>query len=221
MSNSDSFLQTMRGGTTGLATRRWAFGVLNEIAEGRASLGAKRHPLGFVCLPIERRGHLGACVHVWSDSLPRVTPTTSIIHAHSWDLISYVLFGSVRNEVFDVTDEAQQAMYRVFEIRSDGEVDEVHATSRLVRCEVAAAEVNHESDGYAVPAGVFHATMAQSEAATVALGNHHPGTMDLSLGGIGTRTHRVRRQRCDRDETAAVARMVVQRLAHQEDRWRS
>jgi hypothetical protein len=48
--------------------------------------------------------------------------------------------------------------------------------------------------------------------------------MDLSLGGIDTKTHRVGRQRCDRDETCSAARVVTERLARiraldQEDRW--
>jgi hypothetical protein len=210
----------MRGSMTGLAMRQWAFGVLDEIAGGRSDLDAKQHPLGFVCLPIERRGHRGACVHVWSDSLPRATPTTSIVHAHSWDLISYVLYGSVCNTVFHVTDTARQAAYRVFEVRSDGEVDELCATSRLVRCEIATVKVNYEGDDYALPAGIFHASVIRGEAATVALGNRRPGMTDLSLGEINTRSHQLKRQSCNRDETTAVARMVVQRLAAQEEPWR-
>ncbi len=223
MSNSSSFLRTMRGGMiriTGLDTRRWAASVLDEIVEGAATMSAQRHPLGFLCLPVERLGDQGVCVHVWSDTLPRATPTTSVMHAHSWDLISYVLYGRVCNQVFAVTDAAEQAMYRVFEVRSARDVDEIRPTSRLVRCEVTAAEVNSQGDRYTLPAGVFHATAIQGEAATVALGLSRPGTLDLSLGGSDTRTHRVRRERCDPDETAVVARMVLQRLADQEDRCR-
>jgi hypothetical protein len=217
MRNSGDFLQTRCGGTIGQTTRRWVLDVLDEIAQGRSSMVAKRHPLGFVCFPLERQGHQGVCMHVWSDGLPRAAPTTSPVHSHSWDLISYVLYGSVRNEIFDVTDAPEQATYRLFEIRSDEEIDQICATSRLVRCELAAAEVSHGGDSYTVPAGIFHATVIRGEAATVAFGSSQPGRMDLSLGGIGTRTHRIRRQRCDRDETASVARMVVQQLADQED----
>lgn len=38
------------------------------------------------------------------------------------------------------------------------------------------------------------------------------GAMDLSLGGIDGKTHRVRRQRCDRDETAHAVRVVTEQL---------
>jgi hypothetical protein len=218
MRNSGDFLRTMHGSRAGQATRLWVLNVLDEITKGRSSIRAKRHPLGFVCFPIERRGHQGVCVHVWSDSLPRAALTTSIVHSHSWDLTSYMLYGSIRNEIFDVIDRPERAKYRIFEIRNDGEIDHVCATSRLVDCAVVAAEVKHKGDSYVVPAGAFHATVMQGEAATVAFGSLRPGTMDLSLGRIDTETHWIRRQRCDRDETMSVARIVMQRLADQEDR---
>ncbi|MGH3803632.1 MAG: hypothetical protein ACRDTD_26585 [Pseudonocardiaceae bacterium] len=224
MTNYDSFRRTMRDGTAGRAVPRWASVVLDEVAQNRTNVAGVRHPLGFVCLPVERTGEAGVCVHVWSDSFPRASPTTSVMHAHSWDLISYVLYGSVRNEIIDVTDSPDEAEYRVFEIRSGGDVDEVRETPRLVRCEIRSAELNHQGDIYSLAAGIFHTTVVRGEAATVALGSSRPGTMDLSLGGFDRKTHRVRRQRCDRDETAHAARLVIERLARirtvdQEDRW--
>jgi len=224
MTDYDSFHRAILGGMAGQAAPRWAFGVLGEIAQGRRHVAAMRHPLGFVCFPVDRTGDQGVCVHVWSDSLASARPTTSSMHAHSWDLISHVLYGSVRNELIDVTDAPDDPDYRVFEVRSGGDVDELRETPRLVRCEIGAAKLNRQGDTYTLPAGVFHATAVQGEAATVALGSGRPGTMDLSLGGIDTKTHRVGRQRCDRDETASAARVVTERLASirtldQEDRW--
>lgn len=219
-----SFRRVMMGGTAERAAPRWVFSVLCEIAQGRRDATAMRHPLGFVCIPVERIGDKGVCVHIWSDSLPSASPTTSMIHSHSWDLTSHVLYGDVRNELIDVTDAPDNPTYRVFEVRSRGDVDEVRETPRLVRCEVTAAELNQQGDTYSLPAGGFHATRVQGEAATVALGASRPQTMDLSLGGIDTKTHRVGRQRCNRDETATAARVVTERLASirahdEEDRW--
>jgi hypothetical protein len=135
-----------------------------------------------------------------------------------------VLYGSVRNEVINVTDAPDEAAYRVFEIRSEGDLDEVCETPQLVRCEIRATELNHRGDIYSLAAGVFHTTVVRGEAATVALGSGRPGILDLSLGGIDMKTHRVQRQRCDRNETAHAARVVTERLARistidQEDRW--
>jgi len=209
----NSFRRTMLGGTAEQTAPKWVLCVLCEIAQGRRDVTAMRHPLGFVCIPVERTGGEGVCVHVWSDSLPRARPTTSVIHSHSWDLISYVLYGNVRNELIDVTDAPDDPTYRVFEVRSRGDVDELRETPRLVRCQVTAAELNRQGDTYSLRAGGFHATTVHGEAATVVLGAGRPATMDLSLGGIDTKTHRVGRQRCNRDETASAARVVTERLA--------
>ncbi|MGH3827364.1 MAG: hypothetical protein ACRDQX_09350, partial [Pseudonocardiaceae bacterium] len=113
----------------------------------------------------------------------------------------------------DVIDTPEDAVYRVFEIRSGADVDEIRETPRLVRCENRYVEVNHPGNIYSLTAGVFHTTVVQGETATVALGNSRRGTKDLSLGGIDRKTHRVRRQRCDRDETAHAARVVTGQLA--------
>lgn len=162
-------------------------------------------------------------MHVWSERLARASPTTSTMHSHSWDLISYVLYGSVRNEVIEVIDAPDHAAYRVFEIRSSGDVDEVRETPRLVRYEIRAAGLSHQGDIYSLAGGVFHATVVQGEAATVALGSSRWAARNLSLGGIDGKTHRVRRQRCDRDETAHAARVVTEQLAQicpvDQDRW--
>ncbi|MBV9163238.1 MAG: hypothetical protein JO309_04630 [Pseudonocardiales bacterium] len=192
---------------------RWASAVLDEVALHRTSIAGVRHPLGFVCLPVERTGEAGVCVHVWSDSLARESPTTSTMHAHSWDLISYVLYGSVRNEVIDVIDASDDAAYRVFEVRSSGDIDELRETPRLVRSEIRTTELKGPGDIYSLAAGVFHTTVVHGEAATVALGSSRRGMRDLSLGEITRKTHWIRRQRCDRGETAAAARVVTEWLA--------
>ncbi|MGH3620654.1 MAG: hypothetical protein ACRDQ5_02540 [Sciscionella sp.] len=199
--------------TGGRPASEWAASVLDDVAAGRKDVNAMRHPLGFVCIPVERDGGRGVCVHVWSDDLPVSVPTTSAMHAHSWDLVSYVLYGSLCNELIEVTDAPDDPTHRVFEVRSGGDVDEVLETGRLVRCGVMAAEMNRRGDTYSLPAGVFHATVVRGEAATVALGSSRRQSRDLSLGRIGTRTHRVQRQRCDREETARAALAVSERLA--------
>ncbi|MGH3828479.1 MAG: hypothetical protein ACRDQX_15110, partial [Pseudonocardiaceae bacterium] len=89
----DNFHRAMRNGTAGRDIPQWASEVLGAVAQNRTSVAGVRHPLGFVCFPLERTGDAGVCVHVWSDSLARANLTTSTIHAHSWDLISYVLYG--------------------------------------------------------------------------------------------------------------------------------
>jgi hypothetical protein len=207
--------EAIRRGGTGDSVRRWAFDLLTQVGEGRRRLHGVRHPLGFVCLPLERVGDRGVCVHLWSNSMTRAQSTTSDIHSHSWDLLSYVLFGQVRNQVMAIADAPERPAHRIFEVRSHGDVDELWATARLVRSERSADELTSAGGSYHLPAGGFHVTAIPDlqDTATLALGNRRPGAADLTLGPIDTPNHQVRRQHCDAEETALAARIVADRLA--------
>jgi len=209
--------------------REWAIRVLRGVADGTSPVRAITHPLGFTCLPVERAGRDGVCVHLWSPRVDRVAPTTSAIHAHCWELTSYALFGQLDNRVMVVADAAapgshardDQAwedraggVHRVLEVRSAGDVDELVPTSRYVRCLPGQRQAVTAGDVYSVPAGVFHATAVRpdAEAATVALGRMVPGVPDRSLGEPGAGSHQVRRRRCDVEQTSRAALIVVDRL---------
>lgn len=208
----DTIYRAMTGEAAGHDVPRWATEVLGEVAAGHGGIRAVRHPLGFVCLPLERADERGICVHVWSDHVRRARVTTSTTHAHSWDLVSYVLYGTLRNDLVAVTDEPCTPTHRVCEVGSDVAGDEIRRTSRLVRRGGSVSEVHHDGDVYRLPAGVFHESVAEGETATVALGSGRPGAVDLTLGDLDTGTHRITRQLCDPDETAYVATMVVKML---------
>jgi len=186
-----------------------ALRVLRAIADGGGVIRAVRHPLGFLCLPIERHDTCGICVHMWSRDVAQARSTTSMVHAHSWDLISVVLAGELRNDLVAVLDE--HPTHRVFEVHSRGAIDEVRATPRLVSSRTHRSESRRAGEGYVVDTGQFHATFA-TEAVTVAVGRGRPGAVDLSLGAIDTGTHHIRRIRCDESETIRAAREAARKL---------
>jgi hypothetical protein len=215
MNYADIHADIIAGATSG-ATQTWAAAALAEIAAGRSDILAVSHPLGFICLPIVRQGDDGVCVHLWPlgpVGPPPVGPTTSPMHSHSWDLLSYVLFGEIHNETLQV--DPGDATHRVFEVRSRGDVDEIHATTRLVRPSTIEHDVHPPGAAYTLRAGDFHVTdvPAGRAAATVALGKTRPGAHDLSLGPLDGQTHFVRRLRCDQATTARAARTVADRLS--------
>jgi hypothetical protein len=187
--------------------------ALAEIADGRRELHAVRHPLGFLCLPIYRDGEYGVCVHVWSPTMALVASTTSAVHSHSWDLVSFVLYGRVGNTLLQVVDDVAGATHRVFEVHSHGDVDEIRATTRRVRYLTAWHRTAGPGGTYRLPAGRFHMSVVEGrpEAATVVLGRSR-AAMDLSLGPLDLPTHQVPRQHYSLRETAEAARMVVTRL---------
>jgi hypothetical protein len=102
----------------------------------------------------------------------------------------------------------------VLEVHSANDIDDLVPTSQLVRCVPGPRQVISIGGVYSVPAGVFHATEVApgAEAATVALGRVVHGVCDRSLGRPDSARHAVRRHQCDAEQTAAAARIVLDRL---------
>ncbi|MDX3105924.1 hypothetical protein ACIBO5_10280 [Nonomuraea angiospora] len=189
--------------------RSWALETLSS-----GGLTAVRHPLGFVCLPLERDGGEGVCVHLWSDSFAHAESTTSQIHCHSWDLVSHVLYGQVRNVHAVVTDAGRDATHRVFEVVSGADGDRISPTGRTVRHATGLVEVFGPGDTYTLAADRFHSSVVPEggEAATIALGRGRPGSRDLSLGPLGGGPHHVARQPLDARETELAVRLITAHL---------
>jgi hypothetical protein len=212
-------------GTAAARLPGWVMEELTEVAEGRRQLTAIRHPLGFVCLPLQRDGEYGICVHAWpyrpaeqesSDTRAQErTLTTSPMHSHSWDLLSFVLYGEVHNQLVQVSDAPTDPTHQLCEVVSDGDTDEIRPTGRVVRWAPGPSEATPAGESYLLAAGEFHMTVIpeQTQAATIVLGRGRSDGVDMSLGSLDTRTHRVSRQRCARRETAGAASLVVRRLA--------
>ncbi|UBU17009.1 hypothetical protein [Nonomuraea gerenzanensis] len=189
--------------------RSWALAML-----ARPGLRAVRHPLGFVCLPLEREGGEGVCLHLWTDSLAHAESTTSQIHCHSWDLLSHVLYGQVRNVHALVRDAPARATHRVYEVVSGADGDRISPTARTVRHSTGLVEVFGPGDTYTLAAGRFHSSVVpeRGEAATIALGRGRPGSHDLSLGPLAGGAHHVSRQPLDAAETALAVRTITAHL---------
>ncbi|MFI0481640.1 hypothetical protein [Actinomadura sp. 9N215] len=217
--------QEIHAGTAARTLPAWAGRVLDDVAAGRSAVPALRHPLGFVCLPVERTGDFGVCLHIWTPEVRAAPSTTSLVHCHSWDLLSFVLYGTVRNVRMDIrtgadaesaeaTAESAEATQQVFEVVSQGDVDELRATGRAVRYSPGRSSAHRTGESYTLPAGVFHTTLIEDgeEAATVALGRQTPGGGDLSLGPLDTPSHRVHRSRSDHADTVRALRRSARRV---------
>ncbi|MET7326831.1 hypothetical protein [Nonomuraea sp. NPDC005650] len=193
----------------GGGARSWALETLSS-----GGLTAVRHPLGFVCLPLERDGGEGVCVHLWTDTFAHAESTTSQIHCHSWDLVSHVLYGQVRNVHAVVTDAGPDATHRVFEVVSGADGDRISPTGRTVRHATGLVEVFGPGDTYTLAADRFHSSVVPEggEAATIALGRGRPGSRDLSLGPLGGGPHHVARQPLDARETELAVRLITAHL---------
>ncbi|WP_040811495.1 hypothetical protein [Nocardia concava] len=195
-----------------------AIRALDSILEDESPVTALLHPLQFICLPLVREGEYGMCLHVWDPDSQRELPfaplTTSRVHAHSWDLVSHVLYGEVRNNVFSVSDTETNPEHRIVEIHSDSErgIDAIRPTPRLVSSAVIRSDLYGEGDSYDLGAGIFHTTEVEGAAATLAFGRGRAKAVDLSLANIGISPHTVPRRRCDQETTRRLVRPVLDRL---------
>lgn len=212
--NYSDVLREIQQRTAGTRLPARVIHVMTEVAAGRRRMAAIRHPLGFVCLQVQRRGEYGVCVHLWTACEPDSELTTSPMHSHSWDLLSYVLYGEIGNQLVHVTDAPTAPTHRLFEVLSDGDTDELRPTDRLVRCEPGPVQSIAAGEVYRLDAGEFHVTVVpgDAETATVVLGRARTELVDLSLGALGTRRHQVSRRRCTEPETAHAAALIARRL---------
>ncbi|WP_431034791.1 hypothetical protein ACQYWQ_13500 [Streptomyces sp. P6-2-1] len=201
------------------AARALAVAALRAVAEGRWELPAIRHPLGFLCLPVLRDGAKGVCVHLFESEADE-GGGGPLVHAHSWALISLVLFGRVTNRSVRVVDDPVAPTHRVYEVHSgpDG-TDEVRRTGRLVRGEPDGFARSTSGDVYVVRPGEFHATVVSEgrSAATLVLGETLPGRRDMSLGPLYGEGHRSVREVCDRGETVSAVRAALRRIDEADD----
>ena len=188
-------------------------GLLADILAGRHRLAAVRHPLGFCCLPVVRDGDLGVCIHVWVRAAPGAELTTSTVHCHSWELLSFVLYGRVTHALFEIEDD-DSGPGRVVEVISSGDLDRLRPTSRRVHCHERERREIGAGDRFRLSGGQFHSSVVQdgAEAATVVL-SWTVGTVDLSIGPPDVVDHQVRRQVCDPAETAQIVRAALAGLA--------
>ncbi|MFC8530486.1 hypothetical protein [Nocardia sp. NPDC057227] len=212
--HSDSdyrLLQRLLDGGRPHAVRTWAACYLAAMLTGDRPAHAVRHPLGFVCFPVFREAGHGVCLHVWTEGV-RSSSTTSAIHAHSWDLVSTVLYGEVGNEVVEIDAGGVAPTHRLYEIHSGRDGDQVRGTDRMVSYRRRSREFFRRGDVYDLPHGVFHVSEVGGEAATVALGRDRHGRPDLSLAPPHVHDHRVHRTVCTPEETRRVAGLVLARL---------
>ncbi|MBG0829616.1 hypothetical protein HS041_17760 [Planomonospora sp. ID67723] len=175
----------------------WARQAVTELCTGRRRIEAVRHPLEFVCVPLHRDGLAGLCLHLWEGDEERTCP---VAHAHSWDLWSYVLSGTVFNEILDVRDDATRRGRRLYRVDSLDGVDEIRPTERFVTSACERLEEVPAGRVYRLEAGRYHRSGHRGATATVVLGEHRPGAYNLVLGPPAGRSSAGRREPCPAEE---------------------
>jgi hypothetical protein len=203
----DIALSAIRNGNAATVDR-WAREMLPDLVSDDLPAPAVRHPLDFSCVPLHRGRRQGLCLHVWPDGCDPA-PT---VHAHSWDLWSHVLHGTVLNQVMSVRDDDEAPESRVYEVRTVEGVDSIRATGRTVSCVPQDSQEVHAGQIYRLSAGLFHWSGHRGLTATIVLAEHHKELGNLVLGDLDGDRRLVRpRSHCSAEEVRALLRLVFPR----------
>jgi hypothetical protein len=153
--------------------RAAAGSLLERIGSGSIVVDGVHHPLGFQCLPILRTGSIGACFHFWdreNDAVGR-PQLDDRAHAHSWNLVSHVLHGSITNHTYEVrtVPEGTSGSARLYDVTSTGHDDDMKWTERTVVASRAHSAECRAAATYKMPAGTFHTTEISATVSTLTL----------------------------------------------------
>lgn len=201
-------VRALRDGDT-RAVGAWIRRTLPAVSPERLPAPVVRHPLEFVCFPLHRSGRVGLCLHVWAEDDETSSP---VIHAHSWDLCSYVVHGTALNQLVDVRDEPERPEYALYTVTSLGRTDEVRATGRHVTFTPGDRQAIRAGQIYRMSAGLFHRSGHRGLTATLVLGEQHEGVDNLVLAPLDCPPRSdAPRETC----TPGEARALLERVARQ------
>ncbi len=174
--------------------------LIDDLAEDCHDVEPLLHPLGFIYAPLARWGHATLRLHLWPPVARRRRLTAdevSPMHDHTWDLISYIAYGSLDNIEVGVVEVAEpsSADFRIFNICGEGPVDRVTRTDALAR--IAHERTTHHVAGsiYTQPAEVVHRTEAGAEpTVTLVLALRTGRQVERALGALDLPSYTSRRQ---------------------------
>jgi len=181
---------------------------LGQFVSGQRKLPAISHPLEFVCIPVYRSGADGLCVHLWDADNHTGPAAPTANHAHSWDLLSYVLMGTVRNELFDVFDDRTTPDDRVYEVLSRGDLDETRPTDRLVRHALRSMHEHCAGTVYSLQSGRYHRSSYSGPTVTIVYGFNHDTGRNVFLGPLSGGAPFSRRAPCSAAELSRCKELL-------------
>jgi hypothetical protein len=192
-------VQALRTGDSAVLDR-WVWDVVQEILSGQRQISAIRHPLEFTCIPILRSGSDGLCLHLWEEG----GDDLSTAHAHSWDLSSYVLTGTVFNEILAVENKVTPHSYRLYEVDSADGIDEIRPTGRMITLSRDKLERIPAGQLYRLSAGEFHRSGHLGCTSTVVLGEYQADRRDTIAAEAENEPITSRREACTTKEVLTL-----------------
>ena len=144
------------------------------------------HPLGFMDIELFANQAEFLRLHIWSEVAGSYRSSGLSIHKHDWSMSSQVLCGVVENRIYDVLTD-RPPTHRIYRIEYSGEVNQLQATDRVVRCELRESEKVQAGATYTLAPDTFHdiaPPLIHSTTATLVKGIRHPSVRNEVLGPL-------------------------------------
>jgi hypothetical protein len=145
----------------------------------------RRHPLGFVHIVLMDSPNVALRFHIWIPGIRSVQEPAWLIHTHTFDLRSIVLFGKLENSLYKWEEDISPSENRLYEVTYSDGISCIVATDRIGKIQDLSSLEVSKGRGYTVAYGDFHRTEVLEDqlTATIALATKHSGN-PLVVGTI-------------------------------------
>jgi hypothetical protein len=130
--------------------------LLHDISEGKISYTAFRHKLEFICLEVSDLQSTDSVIrfHIWD----REISADQEYHNHRYDFKSYVLLGSLLNEIASVVEDPKGEFAHVV-VRYDGITSERVPSQKRFSVNEIKSFIMKEGDFYELNCNDFHRSL--------------------------------------------------------------
>lgn len=180
--------------------------LIEHLAQNPFLVTLNIHPIGFLHAKLADSGRQTVRLHLWPS--PPIAPQDPpwLVHRHAWPLTSYVLHGSVINELYDVDQEADGARC-LYAVEYEDQISVMRSIGLLATCERKSRQAYSAGEKYQVNRSEFHSTTAASHepTATIAVTGTPSDDPPLVVGEAkASPEYRFQRRTIDATASAAV-----------------
>lgn len=196
-------------------TWKTAISILSDSLNSDRLLPLSRHPLGFLRGDITSNGKLALRLHIWSDLQRYEQHPLWPIHSHSFDLISVVLVGAVRNQIYALNFESNEPSSRIYGASYEGSQSVLAATDTLCLLGTTESQTIHAGGTYSISHGVYHQTIVPigTFAATLVLTTQVGGVAGVLGDAKGAQEYRYARKPIADAEARTALNALRKRLS--------
>jgi hypothetical protein len=162
-----------------------ALHLKEEIVARLGECEFRRHPLGFIHAALIDRDDIAIRFHMWKPGMRAVQEPAWLIHTHTFELNSIVLFGELENSIYKWEPNTSSPDTRLYVATYQNGLSQIIATDQVGVPQLEFSSEIAKGSGYRVTYGDFHQTNVASDqlTATIAVATKFHGS-PLIVGSL-------------------------------------